>query len=79
MIGRTKNVKTFSKISEDLQLLLRQLGPTLKYPHSSDIKGSKHTHLRELRIQHAGQPLRVLYAFDPRRVGVPVNRREQDR
>ncbi len=51
-------------------LLLRQFGPTLKYPHSSDIKGSKPTHLRELRIQHAGQPYRVLYAFDPRRVGV---------
>lgn len=56
-----------------------QFGPTLKYPHSSDIKGSKHTHLRELRIQHAGQPFRVLDAFDLRRVGVPVNRREQDR
>lgn len=53
-----------------LVLLLRQFGPTLKYPHSFDIKGSKHTHLRELRIQHVGQPYRVLYAFDPRRVGV---------
>ncbi len=51
-------------------LLLRGFGPTLKYPHSSDIKGSKHTHMRELRIQHAGQPYRVLYAFDPRRVAI---------
>lgn len=26
--------------------------------------------MRELRIQHAGRPYRVLYAFDPRRVGI---------
>jgi hypothetical protein len=31
---------------------------------------SKHSHMRELRIQHAGQPYRVLYAFDPRRVAI---------
>ena len=27
-------------------------------------------HMRELRIQHTGQPYRVLYAFDPRRVAI---------
>lgn len=26
--------------------------------------------MRELRIQHAGQPYRVLYAFDPRRTAI---------
>jgi hypothetical protein len=26
--------------------------------------------MRELRIQHQGRPLRVLYAFDPRRVAI---------
>lgn len=26
--------------------------------------------MRELRIQHAGQPYRVLYAFDPRRAAI---------
>jgi hypothetical protein len=26
--------------------------------------------MRELRIQHEGRPYRVLYAFDPRRVGI---------
>jgi hypothetical protein len=26
--------------------------------------------LRELRIQHAGEPYRVLYAFDPRRCAI---------
>lgn len=47
--------------------LLEQCGPQLRYPHSSNISGSKHDHMRELRIQHAGRPYRVLYAFDPRR------------
>ena len=26
--------------------------------------------MRELRIQHAGRPYRVLYAFDPRRTAI---------
>jgi hypothetical protein len=26
--------------------------------------------MRELRIQHAGDPYRVLYAFDPRRAAI---------
>jgi hypothetical protein len=47
--------------------LLQDGGVKLRYPHSSDIKGSKHGHMRELRIQHQGEPYRVLYAFDPRR------------
>ena len=45
-------------------------GPTLPYPHSSGIHGSKHGHMRELRVQHAGDPYRILYAFDPRRVAL---------
>lgn len=51
-------------------LLLRQFGPSLRHPYSSGIKGSRHTHMRELRVQHAGHPYRVLYAFDPRRVAI---------
>ena len=50
--------------------LLEARGPLLGFPHSSGIVGSKHSHMRELRIQHAGDPYRVLYAFDPRRVAV---------
>jgi hypothetical protein len=50
--------------------LLEVRGPTLGFPHSSKIFGSKHTHLRELRVQHDGRPLRVLYAFDPRRCAI---------
>ncbi len=47
--------------------LLEQRGPHLGFPHSSRIEGSRHSHLRELRVQHCGHPYRVLYAFDPRR------------
>jgi len=50
--------------------LLERLGPELPYPHSSGIVGSRHGHLRELRVQHRGRPLRVLYAFDPRRTAL---------
>jgi hypothetical protein len=50
--------------------LLREFGPTLPFPHSSGVSGSRHSHLRELRIQHAGRPYRVLYAFDPTRTAI---------
>ena len=50
--------------------LLETKGPQLPFPYSSGIEQSKHSHMRELRIQHAGHPYRVLYAFDPRRVAI---------
>src|SRR5436305_11877336 len=51
-------------------IVLRQFGPALAFPHSSGVAGSKHSHMRELRIQHHGKPYRVLYCFDPRRVAI---------
>lgn len=50
--------------------LLEKKGPTLPFPYSSDIRGARHTHMRELRVQHKGRPYRVLYAFDPRRAAI---------
>lgn len=50
--------------------LLEIHGSTLGYPHSSQIQTSKHSHMRELRVQHKGDPYRVLYAFDPRRCAI---------
>ncbi len=38
--------------------LLADKGPTLPFPYCSGIEGSKHSHMRELRIQHAGKPYR---------------------
>lgn len=47
--------------------LLRQYGVALSFPHSSGVATSRHTHLRELRVQCEGNPYRVLYAFNPLR------------
>ena len=47
--------------------LLAEHGPNLPYPYSSDIRGSRHGVMRELRVQSGGRPIRVFYAFDPRR------------
>jgi hypothetical protein len=51
-------------------MLLEERGPNLPFPYSSDVKGSRHQHMRELRVQHKGEPYRILYAFDPRRAAV---------
>ncbi len=50
--------------------LLMEHGPNLPYPYSSDIRGSRHGRMRELRAQRAGRAIRVLYAFDPRRTSI---------
>ena len=50
--------------------LLELHGASLRFPYSSGITGSRHSHMRELRIQHQGRPYRVLYAFDPRRAAI---------
>lgn len=67
----------WNKLTESEQIdvaatvnLLEHAGPKLKFPFSSGIQGSKYSHLRELRIQHAGMPYRVLYAFDPVRCAI---------
>lgn len=50
--------------------LLEELGSRQGFPHSSAIHGARHSHMRELRTQHAGRPFRILYAFDPRRTAI---------
>lgn len=50
--------------------LLGERGPSLPFPFSSGVSRSKHAHMRELRVQYAGEPYRVLYAFDPRRCAI---------
>lgn len=50
--------------------LLEERGPNLGFPHSSGVNSSRYGHMRELRTQHDGSPLRTLYAFDPRRTAI---------
>jgi hypothetical protein len=49
--------------------LLESRGASLGFPYSSAIRGS-HFAFRELRVQSMGRPLRVIYAFDPKRQAV---------
>lgn len=49
---------------------LEQRGPNLPFPYSSGISGSRRANMRELRVQSGGKPLRVFYAFDPRRMAI---------
>jgi hypothetical protein len=51
-------------------LLLMEHGPQLPFPYSSGINGSRHPHMRELRVQSRARPVRVFYAFDPRRSAI---------
>lgn len=67
----------WANLSEDEQealdssvRLLEARGPSLGFPHSSGINGSRHKHMRELRTQQGGKPLRTLYAFEPRRSAI---------
>jgi hypothetical protein len=49
--------------------LLEQAGPALARPHVDTLRGSRIPNLKELRVQHRGRPIRILFVFDPRRVG----------
>ncbi len=48
-------------------LLLAEKGPQMPFPYSSAVECPTHSHMRELRIQSHGDPLRVFYAFAPNR------------
>ena len=50
--------------------LLEQFGPSLKFPHSTNVVQSRHGSMRELRSQCEGKPLRTFYAFDPGRTAI---------
>ena len=46
---------------------LSRFGPNLGRPRVDTLKGSVYPNLKELRVQYAGEPWRILFAFDPRR------------
>ncbi len=64
----------FTEQLEDLQdkiaatvALLEEHGPSLRRPFADTLTGSTLSHLKELRVQHRGEPYRILFAFDPNR------------
>jgi hypothetical protein len=65
----TLNEKEQNDITVVVNLLIER-GANLPFPYSSGIVGSKHSQMRELRVQSSGRPLRIFYAFDPRRTAI---------
>lgn len=61
--------RTQRKVGFVVDLLVEQ-GVALGSPYSSEIKGSRHGGMRELRTTSAGDYYRVLYIFDPERNAV---------
>jgi hypothetical protein len=61
------------RLQDDIDVvvdLLQERGPSLEFPFSSGVSGSEFSHMRELRVQHKGEPYRILYAFDPVRAAI---------
>ena len=50
--------------------LLQERGPQLGRPYVDTVKGSDYSNMKELRVQIAGDPWRILFAFDPRRAAI---------
>ena len=58
---------------EDIAAIVEELerrGPSLPFPYSSKVHDSQYSHMRELRVQSDGHPIRIFYAFDPRRMAI---------
>lgn len=47
--------------------VLEKFGPNLGRPYVDTLNGSVFPNMKELRIQHAGNPVRAFFAFDPTR------------
>ena len=56
-------------VSNSVNLLIENV-VNLRHPHSSGIHSSGHNHMRELRVNGGRSPIRVFYAFDPRRTSI---------
>ena len=63
------SARTQDDVSRVVKMLVEQ-GPLLPYPYCSGVSQSRHGRMRELRIQSGGRPIRVFYAFDPRRTAL---------
>jgi hypothetical protein len=50
--------------------LLCEYGPQLGRPKVDTLEGSAYDNMKELRVQYAGDPWRILFAFDPERKAI---------
>ena len=51
-------------------LVLQERGPMLARPYADTVFGSRHSNMKELRIQSKGRPIRAFFAFDPERKAI---------
>jgi len=51
-------------------VILSEQGPQLSRPYADTVNGSRHSNMKELRIQSGGKPFRAFFAFDPQRSAV---------
>ncbi len=52
--------------------LLKERGPLLGRPYADTLKSTQITNLKELRVQHKSEPIRILFAFDPKQKAVII-------
>ena len=50
--------------------VLKSYGPQLGRPNVDTVYDSRHSNMKELRVQSKGRPFRILFAFDPNRQAV---------
>ena len=67
----------FAEQDEDVQAdilasaqVLKTYGPQLGRPHVDTLNDSRHTNMKELRVQSKGRPFRIFFVFDPKRQAV---------
>ena len=48
-------------------VILSEYGPQLSRPFADTVNGSAFSNMKELRVQHQGNPIRAFFAFDPSR------------
>jgi len=63
------NAKDQARVLAMLGLLEKE-GLRLGRPYADTIRGSRFSNMKELRIQHRGEPLRIFYVFSPERKGI---------
>ena len=57
----------------DVERVIAELeidGPHLGRPYVDTVRESRHPRMKELRVQSGGRPLRIFFAFDPRRCAI---------
>ena len=66
-------VEQTEALKEDIlaaMIILSEYGPQLGRPFADTVNGSVFSNLKELRVQHLGEPVRAFFAFDPSRRGI---------